>query len=269
MARKPTKLQQQYKKEIANLKRRIKTAEKRGFIFTRQVIPTPKRIDQRAIKAVQSIRADKLYEKAEFFVDQSTGEAFDTKGIGRALRQQAAMKALETRRIRERLRKGDFIADSFPEPAEELYSAYFKVWNWVNNFEPEVPTGKRKYHNRDWEERWRQQAEGAEKIKRLLEVTEERYIAEFMSERNGDDDEFEAQQYAQRRIGKNLKASGIDIDEAMDGFTYDSKSSTIILYVNRVLGAIIGRPLTLEERLDFTLLEDDGIDYTDEDGFPI
>lgn len=268
MARKLTKLQQQYKKEIANLKRRIKTAEKRGFIFTNQIIPTPKRIDQRAIKAVQSIRSDKLYEKAEFFVDNSTGEAFDTKGIGHALRRQAAMKALETRRIRENLRKGNFIADSFPEPAEELYSAYFKVWNWINNFEPEVPTGKRNYHNRDWEERWRQQAEGAEKIKHLLEITEERYIAEFMSTYNGDD-ELEAQQYAQRRIGKNLKASGIDIDEAMEGFTYDSKSSTIILYVNRVLGAIIGRPLTMEERMDFTLLEDDGIDYTSDDDFPI
>ena len=268
MARKPTKLQQQYKKEIANLKRRIKTAEKRGFIFTNQIIPTPKRIDQRAIKAVQAIRTDKLYEKAEFFVDQSTGEAFGTKGIGHALRQQAAMKGLETRK---RKRKGDGgIRDGgFTEPAEELYSAYFKVWSWVNNFQPDYYTGKRKNHNIDWEERWRQQAEGAEKIKRLLEVTEERYIAEFMSAHNGADDELQAQQYAQQRIGKNLKASGIDIDEAMEGFTYDSKSSTIILYVNRVLGAIIGRPLTMEERMDFTLLEDDGIDYTSDDDFPI
>ncbi len=69
-----TSSQKRYVKEVANLKKRVKRAEKSGFIFSEDIIPSltnlPRRIGKAVIEAVKNIRAEKLYEKATGFISQ-------------------------------------------------------------------------------------------------------------------------------------------------------------------------------------------------------
>lgn len=65
----PTPSQQRYEKEIANLKKRIKRAEKAGFIFNEDIIPKdrPKRITKQVLEGIRKIRGEALYSKAQSF----------------------------------------------------------------------------------------------------------------------------------------------------------------------------------------------------------
>lgn len=64
-----TPSQQRYEKEIANLKKRIKRAEKAGFIFNEDIIPTdrPSRITKKVLEGIRKIRGEALYSKAQSF----------------------------------------------------------------------------------------------------------------------------------------------------------------------------------------------------------
>lgn len=64
-----TPSQQRYEKEIANLKKRIKRAEKAGFIFNENIIPTerPGRITKKVLEGIRKIRGEALYSKAQSF----------------------------------------------------------------------------------------------------------------------------------------------------------------------------------------------------------
>lgn len=75
-----TPAQQRYEKEIANLKKRVKRAEKLGFDFPEEIIPLerPKRITKKVLEELRSIRGEKLYKQAilyekpedEFYVEE-------------------------------------------------------------------------------------------------------------------------------------------------------------------------------------------------------
>lgn len=75
-----TPSQQRYEKEIANLKKRVKRAEKLGFDFPEEIIPLerPKRITKKVLEELRSIRGEKLYKQAilyekpedEFYVEE-------------------------------------------------------------------------------------------------------------------------------------------------------------------------------------------------------
>ena len=75
-----TPSQQRYKKEIANLKKRVKRAEKLGFDFPEEIIPSelPKRITKKHIEELRSLRGEKLYKQAilyekpedEFYIEE-------------------------------------------------------------------------------------------------------------------------------------------------------------------------------------------------------
>lgn len=69
-----TASQQKFKNEVKNLKARIKRAEKSGFIFPEDIIPStknlPRRVPKALIEAVKKLREEELYEKAIGFVTQ-------------------------------------------------------------------------------------------------------------------------------------------------------------------------------------------------------
>ena len=77
MKKKKSKNRLEYEKEIRNLKKRIRRAEKNGAIFNTQIIPEmPKRVTKKMISNIKSIRGSKLYEKG-IYVSSFTGEAFE------------------------------------------------------------------------------------------------------------------------------------------------------------------------------------------------
>lgn len=63
-----TASQEKYKREVKNLRNRVKRAEKAGFVFSPDIIPSvlnlPRRVAKAAIEAVKNIRDEILYKKA-------------------------------------------------------------------------------------------------------------------------------------------------------------------------------------------------------------
>lgn len=75
--KKLTPSQKRYVKEISNLKKRVKRAEKAGFDFPEDIIPSkssfPKRITKSILEDLKSLRGNKLYQKAKgFFTKEKT-----------------------------------------------------------------------------------------------------------------------------------------------------------------------------------------------------
>ena len=87
-----------YQKEIQKLKRRIKTAEKAGYIFPDEIkIP-------RSTKQVHELRGNKLYSKATGYTSKS-GEYFETPPT-----------AKEKRRIEKDYRESQYYGYEWEEP---------------------------------------------------------------------------------------------------------------------------------------------------------
>jgi hypothetical protein len=73
--KKLTPSQKRYVKEISNLAKRVKRAEKAGFDFPEDIIPSkisfPKRITKAVLEGIKSLRGNKLYQKAiGFFTEE-------------------------------------------------------------------------------------------------------------------------------------------------------------------------------------------------------
>lgn len=68
-----------YRKELKNLKARIRTAENKGFLFDENIIPNkPEHITKKDINKLTSLRGVKLQRKGEFLVYE-TGEILTGK----------------------------------------------------------------------------------------------------------------------------------------------------------------------------------------------
>lgn len=65
MAKKLTKNQQEYQKQIARLKRAIRKLEKEGYKFTEDIIPkVPQRVTKKSLQQISSIKPKQLKELA-------------------------------------------------------------------------------------------------------------------------------------------------------------------------------------------------------------
>lgn len=98
-----------YDKEVKRIKQFIRRAQKRGFEFRENILPSkpPKRVTKSAINRLKKLTPDTLYKQAQY-IDVYTGEILS--GIkGRELeRSRAAQKAAETRRERKSREAGFF-----------------------------------------------------------------------------------------------------------------------------------------------------------------
>ena len=117
--KKLTPHQREYAKQVRRIKSAVKRAEKRGYIFNDDIIPqTPNRITKKAIQKLQEMTAQKLYEKAQYIV-QETGEMLSGAEGRKIERKKAAKKAQQTR---QRKKKWDsFWGDDPTETGDEYY----------------------------------------------------------------------------------------------------------------------------------------------------
>lgn len=95
---KKSQLLKEYNKERNRIKRFIRYAEKRGYVFEPNLIPPkPKTITAGSIRRLAKIKPAKLYSKA-YAISAVTGQPITVKQRKREIREQAARKAWETRR---------------------------------------------------------------------------------------------------------------------------------------------------------------------------
>ena len=96
--KKQTENQKAYQKERRRLLQAVRRAEKQGYIFPEDIVPDlPKRVTKKQLEKIQKIKPKQLYEKAEF-VYQETGEVVPAEQRKQEVKQEAIIKAKETRK---------------------------------------------------------------------------------------------------------------------------------------------------------------------------
>lgn len=101
--KKLTPSQKRYVKEISNLQKRIKRAEKSGFDFPEGIIPSktsfPKRITKLILEGIKSLRGNKLYQKAiGFFTNEKPLPVSEGIEIVKQKRIETAIRNLPNRK---------------------------------------------------------------------------------------------------------------------------------------------------------------------------
>lgn len=96
--KKQTENQKAYQKERKRLLQAVRRAEKQGYIFPEDVVPElPKRVTKKQLEKIQKIKPKQLYKKA-VFVYQETGEIVPAEQRKQEVKQEATIKAKETRK---------------------------------------------------------------------------------------------------------------------------------------------------------------------------
>lgn len=95
---KKSQLLNEYNKERNRIKRFIRNAEKRGYVFESNLLPPkPKTITSGSIRRLSKIRPAQLYNKA-YAISAVTGQPITVEQRKREIRQEASRRAWETRR---------------------------------------------------------------------------------------------------------------------------------------------------------------------------
>lgn len=95
---KKSQLLKEYNKERNRIKRFIRNAEKRGYVFEPNLLPPkPKTITSGSVRRLSKIRPAQLYSKA-YAISAVTGQPITVEQRKREIREQASRKAWETRR---------------------------------------------------------------------------------------------------------------------------------------------------------------------------
>ena len=95
---KKSQLLKEYNKERNRIKRFIRNAEKRGYVFEPNLIPPkPKTITSGSIRRLSKIRPAQLYNRA-YAISAVTGQPITVEQRKREIRVEASRKAWETRR---------------------------------------------------------------------------------------------------------------------------------------------------------------------------
>lgn len=118
MAKKKTKNRLQAERELRNLRKRIRTAQKAGFVFQGDLPAIPARVTKKFIDEIRSLRGAKLRERAVGYVDESTGELLTPKEGIKATKQKAQQKARATKIAKELPSKEEIAAERLREYAD-------------------------------------------------------------------------------------------------------------------------------------------------------
>lgn len=95
---KKSQLLKEYNKERNRIKRFIRYAEKRGYVFESNLIPPkPKTITSGSVRRLSKIRPAQLYKKA-YAISAVTGQPITVEQRRREIREEATRRAWETRR---------------------------------------------------------------------------------------------------------------------------------------------------------------------------
>lgn len=101
----PSEKQKQYSRELGALKTRIKNAEKLGYDFPENMVPSerPKRITKQAIERLHSLRGEELYKKAIL-----------------APSQHEIQYRNELRKLERRIKTAEKLGFDYPEHTEDI-----------------------------------------------------------------------------------------------------------------------------------------------------
>ena len=126
---KKSQLLKEYNKERNRIKRFIRNAEKRGYVFESNIIPAkPKTITSASVRRLSKIRPAQLYNKA-YGISTVTGQPITVEQRKREIRQEASRKAWETRRAEKDQR--DYSRIKSDKEWQQMFHVSKLVWDKV------------------------------------------------------------------------------------------------------------------------------------------
>lgn len=128
---KKSQLLKEYNKERYRIKRFIRNAEKRGYVFEPNLIPPkPKTITSGSIRRLSKIRPAGLYKKA-YAISAVTGQPITVEQRKREIREEASRKAWETRRRKKD--QADYNRIKTNREWQQMFHASRQVWDKVQS----------------------------------------------------------------------------------------------------------------------------------------
>ena len=126
---KKSQLLKEYNKERNRIKRFIRNAEKRGYVFEPNLIPPkPKTITSGSIRRLSKIRPAQLYNRA-YAISAVTGQPITVEQRKREIRQEATRKAWESRRRKKD--QADYNRIKSNREWQQMFHASKLVWDKV------------------------------------------------------------------------------------------------------------------------------------------
>lgn len=160
---KKSQLLKEYNKERNRIKRFIRNAEKRGYVFEPNLIPPrPKTITSGSIRRLSKIRPAQLYKKA-YAISAVTGQPITVEQKKREIREEASRKAWETRRRKKD--QADYNGIKSNTEWQQMFHASKLVWDKVQSMIANVGV---------------QQSESADLLNNLLNSQIEQYGADIV-----------------------------------------------------------------------------------------
>lgn len=158
---KKSQLLKEYNKERNRIKRFIRYAEKRGYVFEPNLIPPkPKTITSGSIRRLSKIRPAQLYKKA-YAISAVTGQPITVEQKKREIRAEASREAWETRRRKKD--QADYNRIKSNREWQQMFHATKLVWDKVQSMIANVGV---------------QQSESADLLSNLLNSQIEKYGAD-------------------------------------------------------------------------------------------
>lgn len=160
---KKSQLLKEYNKERNRIKRFIRNAEKRGYVFEPNLIPRrPKTITSGSIRRLSKIRPAQLYNKA-YAISAVTGQPITVEQRKREIREEASRKAWETRRRKKD--QADYNRIKSNKEWQQTFHASRLVWDKVHTMIANVGV---------------QQSQSADLLNNLLNSQIEKYGADIV-----------------------------------------------------------------------------------------
>lgn len=160
---KKSQLLKEYNKERNRIKRFIRNAEKRGYVFEPNLIPPkPKTITSGSIRRLSKIRPAELYKKA-YAISAVTGQPITVEQRKREIREESSRKAWETRRRKKD--QADYKRIKTNREWQQMFHASRQVWDKVQSMIATVGV---------------QQSQSADLLNNLLNSQIEQYGADIV-----------------------------------------------------------------------------------------
>lgn len=128
---KKSQLLKEYNKERNRIKRFIRNAEKRGYVFEPNLLPPkPKTITSGSVRRLSKIRPAQLYNKA-YAISAVTGQPITVEQRKREIREEASRKAWETRRRKKD--QADYKRIKTDKEWQQMFHTSKLVWDKVQS----------------------------------------------------------------------------------------------------------------------------------------
>lgn len=158
---KKSQLLKEYNKERNRIKRFIRNAEKRGYVFEPNLIPPkPKTITSGSVRRLSKIRPSQLYNKA-YAISAITGQPITVEQRKREIKSEASRKAWETRRRKKD--QEDYNRIKSNREWKQMFDASRVVWDKIQSLIANVGV---------------QQSQSADLLNNLLNSEIEKYGAD-------------------------------------------------------------------------------------------